>query len=93
LRLPAAFSAHAWIGGGPQLTAILTRTELAGMPPQTGVALVPGIYLAAGAERRFGPFFPFAELRASLSADPTLPNLRGALRALALTLGYRFELL
>ena len=93
LRLPAAFSAHAWIGGGPQLTAILTRTELAGMPPQTGVALVPGIYLAAGAERRFGPFFPFAELRASLSADPALPNLRGALRALALTLGYRFELL
>jgi len=44
-------------------------------------------------ERQFGAFLPFAEVRASVSADPALPNLRGALRALALTLGYRFELL
>ena len=93
LRVPLAFSGHAWIGGGPQLTTIVTRTQLAGMPTETGTAVVPGAYLAAGAERRFGPFFPFTEVRASVSADPALPNLRGALRALAITVGYRFEML
>ena len=92
-RFALAPGARGWVGGGPQLTTILTRTQLAGMPAQTGVALVPGAYLAAGAERRFGTFLPFVELRASIGADPALPNLRGALRALALTLGYRFELL
>ena len=75
------------------MTTIVARTRLAGMPPETGTAVVPGAYFAAGAERRFGPFLPFGEVRASISADPALPNLRGALRALALTVGYRFELL
>jgi hypothetical protein len=92
-RMPAAQSATAWVGAGPQLTTILTRSELAGLPAQTAVALMPGAYLAAGVERRFGSFFPYAEARASVSADPSLPNLRGALRALAITLGYRFEML
>jgi hypothetical protein len=86
-------SGHAWIGGGPQVTTIVARTQLAGMPAETETAVVPGAYLAAGAERRFGRFLPFAEVRGSISADPSLPNLRGALRALALTVGYRFELL
>jgi len=93
LRVPLALSGHAWIGGGPQVTTIVARTQLAGMPAETATAVVPGAYLAAGAERRFGPFLPFAEVRGSISADPSLPNLRGALRALALTVGYRFELL
>ncbi len=92
-RTSLAPAAHAWVGAGPQLTTILTRTQVGGLPTETGTALVPGAYLAAGAEKRFGAFFPYAELRASISADPALPNLRGALRALALTLGYRFELL
>ena len=70
-----------------------SRTQLGGLPAETGTAVVPGAYLAAGVERQFGAFLPFAEVRASVSADPALPNLRGALRALALTLGYRFELL
>ena len=92
-RRSAALGATAWLGAGPQLTTIVTRTELGGLPAQTGVALVPGAYLAVGAERRFGGLFPFAEARASISKDPALPNLRGALRALAITVGYRFELL
>jgi len=92
-RVPLATSTHGWIGAGPQLTIIVTRTQVGGTPAETGTALVPGAYLAAGVERRFGVFFPFAEVRASVSADPALPNLRGALRVLALTLGYRFELL
>ncbi len=92
-RLALAPSARAWVGGGPQLTTIVTRTQLGGLPAETGTAVVPGAYLAAGVERQFGAFLPFAEVRASVSADPALPNLRGALRALALTLGYRFELL
>jgi hypothetical protein len=92
-RRELARSARAWVGGGPQLTTILTRTQSGGLPPETGTAVVPGAYLAVGAEKRFGSFLPFAELRASVSADPALPNLRGALRAFAFTLGYRFELL
>jgi len=93
VRRELAPSTRAWVGGGPQLTAILTRSQLGGMPAETSTAVVPGAYLVAGAEKRFGPFLPFAELRASVSADPALPNLRGALRAFAFTVGYRFELL
>jgi hypothetical protein len=93
VRRELAPSARAWVGGGPQLTTILTRTQFGGQPAETGTAVVPGAYLAVGAEKRFGSFLPFAELRASVSADPALPNLRGALRAFAFTLGYRFELL
>jgi hypothetical protein len=81
------------VGGGPQLTTVLTRTALGGLPAQTGVALVPGAYLAAGLERRFHGLLPFVELRGSISADPALPTLHGALRALSLTTGCRFELL
>jgi hypothetical protein len=92
-RFGLSRSATAWVGGGPQLAAVLTRTELGGLPPETGTALVPGAWIAAGAERRLGSHLPFAELRASICADPDLPNLRGALRALALTVGYRFEAL
>jgi len=92
-RLPLAPSTSAWVGGGPQLTTILTRTQFGGLPAETGAAVVPGAYFAVGAEKRFGSFLPFAELRASVSADPALPNLRGALRAFAFTLGNRFELL
>lgn len=92
-RLPVAPGTRAWLGGGPQLTAVLTRTALAGMPDQSGVALMPGVYMAAGLERRFGSLLPFVELRGSISADPALPTLHGALRALVLTTGGRFELL
>jgi hypothetical protein len=92
-RLPVAPATRAWVGAGPQLTTVLTRIELAGLPPQSGVAVVPGAYLAAGAERRFRSLLPFVELRGSISADPALPTLHGALRALALTAGCRFELL
>ena len=92
-RSALAPSTVGWVGGGPQLATIVSRTQLGGLPPETGSALVPGAWLAVGAEKRFGKHLPFAEVRASLCADPGLPNLRGAMRALAVTLGYRFEAL
>lgn len=84
---------HGWVGVGPQLTVAVARTQVAGTASQTNVAAVPGLYLATGVERRFGSFLPFVEARASVSADPGLPNLRGALHAYALALGCRFETL
>ena len=92
-RFGLAPSAMGWVGGGPQLATVVTRTQLGGLAPETGTALVPGAWLAAGAEKRFGSHLPFAELRVSACADPALPNLRGAMRAFALTVGYRFEAL
>jgi hypothetical protein len=92
-RAPLPDKFHGWLGAGPQLTIVVARTELGGTPMQTGVAAVPGFYLAAGLERKIGRFLPFVEARASVSADPGLPNLRGVLRAYALSLGYRFEML
>ena len=82
-----------WTGAGPQLTAIVARTQVAGTPSQTNLAVVAGGYLAAGIERRVRSFLPFAEARISVSADPNLPNLHGALHAYALSLGCRFEML
>jgi hypothetical protein len=92
-RAPLPDRFHGWLGAGPQLTIVVARTELGGSPTQTGVAAVPGVYVAAGVERKIGRFLPFVEARASVSADPGLPNLRGALHAYALSLGYRFEML
>ncbi|HWE24396.1 MAG TPA: hypothetical protein VG496_10725 [Myxococcales bacterium] len=92
-RTPLGAQFHGWIGAGPQITTIVARTQLAGMPAQTNVATVPGGYLAIGAERRMRSFLPFAEARMSVSADPSLSNLHGALHAYALSLGCRFEML
>jgi hypothetical protein len=92
-RASLAARVHGWVGAGPQLTMIVARTQLAGNPAQTNIAVVPGAYLAAGIERKLGAFLPFVEVRASVSADPSLPNLRGALHAYALALGCRFEML
>jgi len=92
-RAPLPEGFHGWLGAGPQLTIVVARTQLGGTLTQTGVAAVPGVYVAAGVERRIGRFLPFLEARVSVSADPALPNLRGALRAYALSLGYRFEML
>jgi hypothetical protein len=91
-RAPLGARFHGWIGAGPQLTIIVARTQVAG-GSQTDAAAVPGAYLGVGIERRVRSFLPFAEARISVSADPGLPNLRGALHAYALSLGCRFEML
>jgi hypothetical protein len=92
-RAPLPDRFHGSLGAGPQLTTVVARTQVGGTPTQTGVAAVPGVYVAAGIERKIGRFLPYAEARASVSADPGLPNLRGALHAYALSLGCRFEML
>ena len=92
-RLRLAPGARAWIGAGPTLTALFTRTQLAGAPAQTGRALLAGVHLTAGLERAMWRGVPFAELRASIATDPGLPTLRGSLRSFTFSLGYRFELL
>jgi hypothetical protein len=92
-RAPLTARFTGWLGAGPQLTTIVARTELAGTPSHTNVAVVPGVFLAAGVERPIRSVVPFVEARMSVSADPSLPNLRGALHAYALALGCRFEML
>ena len=91
-RSPLAWRFHGWVGAGPQLTTIVARTQVAGSGSQTNIAAVPGAYLAAGVERKIGSFLPFVEARASVTADPGLANLHGALHAYALTVGCRFEM-
>jgi hypothetical protein len=92
-RAPLSGRFFGWVGAGPQLTTIIARTQVAGNPSQTNLAAVAGGYLAAGVERKVRSFLPFAEARMSVSADPNLPNLHGALHAYALSLGCRFEML
>ena len=92
-RLPLTPGTRAWIGGGPTLTALFTRSHLAGAPTQIGRALLVGVHLTAGVERAMWRGVPFAELRATIATDPALPTLHGALRTFTLSLGYRFELL
>lgn len=83
----------AWIGAGPSLVAISSRLTLGAQPTLSESALVPGALLSLGFERRFPSVVPFAELRWSWSKDPALSNLTGAVSALSLLLGGRFELL
>jgi hypothetical protein len=93
LRLRAGSRNVVWIGAGPSLTAVAARLQLYGQPLLSERALVPGVGVAVGAERRFVAATPFAELRWSWQGDPALSNLSGAVTALSLVLGTRLEIL
>jgi hypothetical protein len=80
-------------GAGPSLELVASRLQLSGQPRISERALVPGAVLSLGVEHRFAHALPFAELRWSVHQDPALSTLSGALSAVSLLLGNRFELL
>jgi hypothetical protein len=91
-RIAVAPGVRCWVGAGPLLEAVFSRSTLAGSQ-QNAATMVLGFHASAGVEKRMGNGAPFAELRASTTNDPALSNLSGSLSAFALSLGYRFELL
>ena len=93
VRVPIGDRTTLWAGAGPSVQAIASRLQLGSNPRVSESALVPGAIVSIGVERRFAFVVPFAEARWSWHRDPALSTLSGAVSAVSLLLGNRFELL
>ena len=81
-----------WLGAGGG--AVYASSKVSGIPGQdslSGVVWAPAANGAVGFGRPLGPGVPFGEIRAAWQADPGSGPIRGSVRSLILSVGYRFD--
>jgi hypothetical protein len=95
VRFPISARDTFWAQVGAVAVAAAARVRLGGSASgeATSRGVVPGVEIAVGAERRMWGGAPFVEARFIHTLSFALPNLDGALTALAFCAGYRFEML
>lgn len=81
-----------WVAAGPSLARVRSRATLGTGPELEEGTWVLGGQAMAGASLSLGRGQPFLEARFCWFADPSLHVLRGSLRGVGLSLGYRHEI-
>jgi hypothetical protein len=83
----------AWLGAGGGAVSSSATVSASGQPDLREQVWAPSAHASAGWGTPLGPGIPFGEVKLGWRGDPGRGPLRGALRSVTFSVGYRFDVL